>query len=354
MLCIVIGSLLPEQRRPACSPSCSPTRSPVNNPRWLDCMQSHARLFLTKRLPALVRAPRPFLPSTQHAHEPRFPSDRRRSFASSRVEPKAKGGSSSQWLERQKNDPYVRARAAQGLVDTDSAPSSYVSRAAFKLIELKEAWKGTVPMLRPGMTIVDLGAAPGGWIQAADQILGGRGTIVGVDLLPLHTSIPKDEAGIRFIQGDFTTPAVQNKVKQILREATGRGEVDLVVSDMMGNVTGNMLRDGTISLELCETALSFALAHLAPSTTADPTSKTAHPVQFVVKHFTSGATSDLRKRLASLFYVVKWVKPHSSRKASREGFFVCAGLRPGNNDKHATSSSGTTARSSTESGDLFF
>lgn len=246
----------------------------------------------------------------------------------------------------------MRARAAQGLIETENAPSSYVSRAAFKLIELKEAWKGTVPMLRPGMTIVDLGAAPGGWIQAADQVLGGRGTIVGVDLLPLHTSIPQNEAGIRFVQGDFTTPAVQNKVKQILRDSTGRGEVDLVVSDMMGNVTGNMLRDGTISLELCETALSFALAHLAPST-ADPTSKTAHPVQFVVKHFTSAATSDLRKRLASLFYVVKWVKPHSSRKASREGFFVCAGLRPGNHEP-AASSSGPAARPSTESGDLFF
>ncbi|GAA5876054.1 hypothetical protein JCM3774_004490 [Rhodotorula dairenensis] len=312
-------------------------------------MQSHARSLLTtsRWLPASKRSARSApLPSARLPS--RCPSVRW--FAASPAQAKAKSGSSSQWLERQKNDPYVRARAAHGLVVTDSAPSTYVSRAAFKLIELKEAWKGTVPMLRPGMTVVDLGAAPGGWIQAADQVLGGRGTIVGVDLLPLHTAIPRDEAGIRFVQGDFTTPGVQNKVKQILRDETGRREVDLVLSDMMGNVTGNMLRDATISLELCETALSFALAHLAPSV-ADPTSKTAHPVQFVVKHFTSGATDELRKRLASLFYVVKWIKPHSSRKASREGFFVCAGLRP-RRGEHAPTS--TAAGAPSEPADLFF
>ncbi|GAA5987841.1 hypothetical protein JCM10908_007238 [Rhodotorula pacifica] len=313
-------------------------------------MLSHARLLTTCRLAlpfsasAATRALAPCSPL------PRAPSVR--SFASSRTQAKAKSGSSSQWLQRQKNDPYVRARAAHGLSETANAPSSYVSRAAFKLIELKEAWKGDERMLRPGMTIVDLGAAPGGWIQAADQVLGGRGTIIGVDLLPLHTAIPKDDGSIRFVQGDFTTTPVQDKVQEILRAETGRVRVDLVVSDMMGNVTGNMLRDSTISLELCETALSFALAHLAPST-ADPSSKTAHPVQFVVKHFTSGATSDLRKRLASLFYVVKWVKPHSSRKASREGFFVCAGLRPGKEALDA-SPAAPVAKASAESTDLFF
>ncbi|POY75671.1 putative 23S rRNA (uridine(2552)-2'-O)-methyltransferase [Rhodotorula taiwanensis] len=294
-------------------------------------MQASARA-LTRRLRP-VAAPSPFTwlsPSARASSTPRSAS---RDLTTSPALYKAKSGSSSQWLDRQRNDPYVRARAAHGLIETANAPSSYVSRAAFKLIELKEAWTGDVRMLRPGMTVVDLGAAPGGWIQAADQVLNGKGTIIGCDLLPLHTSIPKDDGSIRFVQGDFTTSAVQERVRRIVEEETGQDKVDLVVSDMMGNATGNMLRDSTISLELCETALSFARAHLAPST-ADPTSRVAHPVQFVVKHFTSAATAPLRKRLASLFYVVKWIKPHSSRKGSREGFFVCAGLRPGARSSH--------------------
>lgn len=314
-------------------------------------MQTCPRTLGRRLAPARAPSPASWLlaPASSPTLAPRPPS---RSFTASPCPHKAKGGSSSQWLERQRNDPYVRARLAHGLIDLANAPSNYVSRAAFKLVELKEAWKGDIHLLRPGMTIVDLGAAPGGWIQAADQVLGGKGTIIGVDLLPLHPSISTDDGSVRFVQGDFTDPAVQARVKGILRAETGQEQVNLCVSDMMRNVTGNMLRDGTISLELCETALSFALAHLAPST-ADPTSKTAHPVQFIVKHFSSDATAALRKRLASLFYVVKWVKPHSSRKGSREGFFVCAGLRPDAANGHRASAE-NAADNRADNGDLYF
>ncbi|GEM07789.1 ribosomal RNA large subunit methyltransferase J [Rhodotorula toruloides] len=175
------------------------------------------------------------------------------------------------------------------------------------------------------MVVIDLGAAPGGWIQAADSVLQGSGTIVGVDLLKLQQGVG-DAEGVQFIQGNFLDPKVQDP------------KVDLVLSDMMANASGNNTRDGALSLELCGAALGFAVQHLSPirratkvvtpcgRPTAAEGSKSL-PIQFIVKHFASESTEAFRKDLTRYFRQVKWVKPPSSRKDSKEGFFVCAGFK---------------------------
>ncbi|BGP48807.1 2' O-ribose methyltransferase [Rhodotorula kratochvilovae] len=245
-----------------------------------------------------------------------------------------KGASSQVWIQRQRNDPYVRARASSGTNPSTETSTSFVSRGAFKLLELHAGWKGDVKLLRPGMAIVDIGAAPGGWIQAALEILHGRGTVVGVDLLPLQRAIGERD-GVRFVQGDFLDPVVQARVRAAVREENGKDEVDLVVSDMMAAMSGNAMRDASLSLSLCEAALAFGVATLSPvpppsasspAPAATPPTRTL-PVQLVIKHFTSEFTEQFRKDLGRHFRLVRWVKPPSSRKDSKEGFFVCAGFR---------------------------
>lgn len=119
--------------------------------------------------------------------------------------------SSSVWLQRQQNDPFVRQR---------QAANSFVSRSAFKLLELDEKLG---LFKKSGMAVVDLGAAPGGWIQAADQSLGGTGTIVGVDLLPLKLSkIASNTERIGFVKGDFLDPRTQANLRKTLDRVTGK------------------------------------------------------------------------------------------------------------------------------------
>ncbi|TNY17233.1 FtsJ-like methyltransferase-domain-containing protein [Rhodotorula diobovata] len=259
-----------------------------------------------------------------------------RSFAScAPLQTGKKGAASQVWIQRQRNDPYVRARAASGTNPSTETNAAFVSRAAFKLLELHAGWKGDVKLLRPGMAIVDLGAAPGGWIQAALEVLQGRGTVVGVDLLPLQRAIGERD-GVRFVQGDFLDPVVQAHVKAAVRDNNVKGaRVDLVLSDMMAAMSGNALRDASLSLALCEAALAFAVATLSPvqprsaasGDSSSPPSNRSLPVQLVIKHFTSEFTEQFRKDLGRHFHLVRWVKPPSSRKDSKEGFFVCAGFR---------------------------
>ncbi|GAA5839143.1 hypothetical protein JCM11251_003687 [Rhodosporidiobolus azoricus] len=248
----------------------------------------------------------------------------------------------SQWVQRQQNDPYVRARSAANSPSPISATSTtFVARSAFKLLELNQSWHGDTPTLRPGMTVVDLGAAPGGWIQAAQEVLQGKGFVVGVDLLPLQRGIGELE-GVSFVQGDFLDPVTQAKVRRALKLASSKDgdapQVDLVLSDMMANMSGSTLRDAQLSLDLSQAALQFAVQQLSPhsppqpvasSSPRSPVSRTpAVPtVQLIIKHFTSTFTPDFRKELQRHFSLVKWVKPASSRGESREGFFVCAGFR---------------------------
>lgn len=206
----------------------------------------------------------------------------------------AKGRStgSQLWLQRQLNDPYVRAAKAAG----------YRSRAAFKLLELDEK----LPLLKPGYRVVDLGAAPGGWTQVAVARVGERGKVVGLDLLAMDP-IP----GATLLQGDFQDPAAERAVLDALD-----GQADLVMSDMAPNTTGHGATDHLRIIALAELALDFACKVLAPGG------------GFVAKVFQGGSEKSLLDGLKRHFATVKHVKPPASRKDSAELYVVAGGFRP--------------------------
>lgn len=202
--------------------------------------------------------------------------------------------SSTRWLQRQLNDPYVAEAQRLG----------YRSRAAFKLIQLDER----VGLLKPGQRVVDLGAAPGGWTQVAvartrsDQ---GQGRVVALDLLEMEP-LP----GAVVLQGDFLDPAAPER----LQGALG-GPAQLVLSDMAAPATGHARTDHLRIVGLCETALAFAEAVLAPGGA------------FVAKVFQGGAEQSLLQRLKRSFAVVRHVKPPASRAESAETYVVATGFR---------------------------
>ena len=196
---------------------------------------------------------------------------------------------SQKWLERQLNDPYVRAAQQQGLR----------SRAAFKLLELDEKHK----LLKPGLRIVDLGAAPGGWTQVVVQKGGTR--VVALDLLPMD-ALP----GAIILQGDFQDPAAEKAVLDALD-----GPADLVLSDMAPNTTGHNATDHLRIIGLAELALEFALKVLAPGGS------------FVAKVFQGGTEKELLDQLKRNFSMVKHGKPPASRKDSAELYVVATGFK---------------------------
>jgi 23S rRNA (uridine2552-2'-O)-methyltransferase len=198
---------------------------------------------------------------------------------------------SQRWLERQLNDPYVRAAKAAG----------WRSRAAFKIIELDEK----LQLLKPGARVVDLGAAPGGWTQYAVKRAGDRGRVVGLDLLAIDP-IP----GATLLQGDFEDPVAEQAVLDALA-----GPADLVLSDMAPNTTGHNATDHLRIIGLIELALDFAGKVLAPG---------GH---FVAKVFQGGTEKTLLDRLKRDFATVRHVKPPASRKDSAEVYVVAQGFR---------------------------
>ena len=200
---------------------------------------------------------------------------------------------SRRWLERQLNDPYVAEAKARG----------YRSRAAFKLIELDEK----CGLLKPGMRVVDLGAAPGGWTQVAVKAVGERGQVVALDILPMDP-VP----GAVVLQADFTEAAAEDAVRAALE-----GPADLVMSDMAPNTTGHGATDHLRIMALAELALDAADAMLAPGGA------------FVCKLFQGGADKALRDRLRRDFAKVRHVKPPASRKDSSEMYVVAQGFRGG-------------------------
>jgi len=202
--------------------------------------------------------------------------------------------SSTEWLNRQLNDPYVAEAHRLG----------YRSRAAFKLIQLDERFH----LLRPGMRVIDLGCAPGGWAQIAAARIGadkGRGAVVGIDLLPADP-IP----GAALIQGDFCDPATTDRIR-----ATIRGPADLVLSDMAAPATGHAATDHLRIVALAEEALAFAETVLRPGGA------------FVAKVFQGGAEGDLLARLKRAFAGVRHAKPAASRAESAETYVVATGFR---------------------------
>jgi 23S rRNA (uridine2552-2'-O)-methyltransferase len=202
--------------------------------------------------------------------------------------------SSKLWLERQLNDPYVAKAKAQG----------FRSRAAFKLLEIDDKYR----LLKPGMTVVDLGAAPGGWSQIAAKRVGaadGKGKVVAIDLLEMP-EIP----GVSFAQLDFLADDAPAKLIAMMG-----GRADIVMSDMAANTTGHRKTDQLRMVGLVETAAAFAADVLKPGGT------------FVAKVFQSGADAELVAQLKRDFASVKHVKPASSRQDSSERYVLATGFR---------------------------
>jgi len=204
---------------------------------------------------------------------------------------KGRSTASQKWLGRQLADPYVKAAKAAG----------WRSRAAFKLIELDERHK----LLRPGLRVVDLGAAPGGWTQVAVKVVGERGRVVALDILPMDPV-----AGATVLLGDFQEEVAERAV----REALG-GPADLVLSDMAPNTTGHNATDHLRIIALAELALDFAESVLAPGGA------------FVAKVFQGGSERAMHERLRRSFAKVTHAKPPASRKGSSELYVVASGFR---------------------------
>ena len=201
-----------------------------------------------------------------------------------------RSSSSSQWLQRQASDPYVKQRQTDG----------YRSRAAFKLIELNQRDS----FLRPGAKVIDLGAAPGGWTQVATAVAGGRGMVVAVDVLEMQAV-----KGAMFILGDCRESGVADQI----RGALGNASADLVMSDMAPNLTGIQIRDEAQAEELAFTAFDLVKAHLRPGGA------------FVLKLFHFGGTDAFVKEISQAFKSVMRRKPESSRQKSREFYVVAKG-----------------------------
>jgi 23S rRNA (uridine2552-2'-O)-methyltransferase len=201
--------------------------------------------------------------------------------------------SSTRWLQRQLNDPYVAEAKKQG----------FRSRAAFKLLQLDERFH----FLKPGARVVDLGAAPGGWTQVAGEkvLKSGRGKVIGIDILEMDP-VP----GAEILHLDFMSDEAPDKLKALLD-----GEADVVLSDMAASATGHQQTDHLKIMALAETAYAFAAEVLAPGGT------------FVAKVLQGGATGDLLKELKRDFEEVRHVKPAASRKDSAEIYVVALSFR---------------------------
>ena len=202
--------------------------------------------------------------------------------------------SSKLWLERQLNDPYVVQAKREG----------YRSRAAYKLIELDDKYR----FLKVGMTVVDLGAAPGGWSQIAARRVGaanGKGKVIAIDLLEMP-----EIAGVGFAQLDFLEQDAPEKLIAMMG-----GRADVVMSYMAANTTGHRKTDQLRILGLVESAAAFACEVLNPGGT------------FLAKAFQSGADADLLAQLKRDFASVRHVKPAASRQDSSERYVLATGFR---------------------------
>lgn len=202
----------------------------------------------------------------------------------------AKTKSSRRWLDRHFSDPYVKRAQQEG----------YRSRAVYKLLELQASDR----LLAPGMTVVDLGAAPGGWSQAAARILGPRGRVLALDLLPMEP-LP----GVIVIEGDFREAGPLER----LRAALGDARADVILSDMAPNVSGTAADQPRV-LYLCELALELAREVLKPGGS------------LVVKIFQGEGFDAYLAELRRSFQRVASRKPKSSRPQSRELYLVAKGF----------------------------
>ena len=204
--------------------------------------------------------------------------------------------SSKLWLERQLNDPYV----------VEAKRLGYRSRAAFKLAEIDDKYK----FLKPGGRVVDLGAAPGGWVQVALERVGAKGRVVGIDLQEIEPI-----AGSELLVGDFLDEDAPDRLRTLLD-----GPADAVLSDMAAASTGHAPTDHLRIMALAEAALDFALEVLAPGGT------------FVAKVLQGGSERGLLETMRRNFTKVAHVKPPASRKDSAELYVVATGFRGGQDE----------------------
>ncbi|TVT74954.1 MAG: 23S rRNA methyltransferase [Denitromonas halophila] len=199
---------------------------------------------------------------------------------------------SKAWMREHLNDTYVQQARAAG----------YRARAAYKLLEIDEKDK----LIRPGMVVVDLGAAPGSWSQVAAQKVGDNGRVIALDLLEV-LGMPR----VTFIQGDFQDLAV---LRQLEATLDGR-PVDLVLSDMAPNVSGIGAADQARSIGLCELALDFAVQNLTPGG------------NFLVKVFQGSGFDACRRAMQAAFRSVVVRKPAASRDRSSEVYLLGLGVK---------------------------
>ena len=195
--------------------------------------------------------------------------------------------SAGSWRNRQERDPFVQKARQEG----------WRSRAVYKLSEILEKER----LLKPGMSCVDLGAAPGGWSQYLSSKLEGRGRIIALDLLPIDTI-----SGVDFIQGDFTEEATI----AILRAKLGDTRADLVLSDMAPNISGNKVVDQPRSMYLAELALDLARQSLKANGS------------FICKVFQGQGFDEFIRDARKSFGIVKTLKPKASRAGSSEMYLV--------------------------------
>lgn len=209
--------------------------------------------------------------------------------------PKKKVGrsrSSASWLKEHFDDPYVKEAQKLG----------YRSRASFKLLEIQEKDR----LIRPGMTVVDLGSAPGGWSQVAVNLVGHHGRVIASDILPMDSL-----AGVDFVLGDFTEEAVLQQILGCL----GDRKADLVISDMAPNMSGMNDVDQPRAMYLIELAVDMASEVLKPGGA------------FLTKVFHGEGFDDLLKQIRSRYSKVTTRKPQASRARSREVYLLAQGFK---------------------------
>ncbi|MEZ7860674.1 MAG: 23S rRNA (uridine2552-2'-O)-methyltransferase [Parasphingorhabdus sp.] len=196
------------------------------------------------------------------------------------------------WIKQHIKDPYVKQSQKDG----------YRSRASYKLLEIVEKER----MIRPGMTVVDLGSAPGGWSQVASRLVGHEGRVHALDILPMDPI-----AGVDFIQGDFTEQDITDDLLLLI----GNRPVDLVISDMAPNLTGAKAVDQPAMMYLAELAIDLTTQVLKPDGV------------FISKVFQGEGFDQFVRHVRTLFNSVSMKKPEASRAKSREVYLVAKGLK---------------------------
>ena len=196
------------------------------------------------------------------------------------------------WIKRHVRDPYV----------VQSQRDGYRSRASYKLLEIVEKDH----LIKPGMTVVDLGSAPGGWSQVAAKLVGDGGSVIAVDILPMNPI-----AGVSFIQGDFT----EDETLQALLAEIGEQSADLVISDIAPNLTGMKAVDQPAVIYLAELAVDFAQHHLTKEGI------------FIAKLFQGEGFDEFVRNTRTMFNSVSLKKPDASRAKSREVYLLAKGLK---------------------------